>query len=178
MRGGSLTGISHQQGRNKRREEEGKFFTSRMSGIRCSILMGCSCGTDRAGLVGRFPRSQATSHTPQASSIPTGPSWHPQDMGFGGSQRNSQLCRETEQKPTPQAALSSTPFPLGFHQQFSSELSQGWGAIHQHWENLHFEVGSQPCHHPPSVHQQGWFFGFFSAWLQGVVNTGLRDRMI
>lgn len=78
----------------------------------------------------------------------------------------------------PQAAFSSTPFPLGFHQQFSSELSQGRGAIHQRWENLHFEVGSWPCHHPASVHQQGWFFGFFSAWLQGVANTGLHERMI
>lgn len=41
------------RGRNKQREKEGKLFTSRVSGIRCSILMGCSCGTDRAVLVER-----------------------------------------------------------------------------------------------------------------------------
>jgi len=44
------------RGRSMQREEGGKVFTSRMSGgIRCSILIGCSCGENRDGLVGRPP---------------------------------------------------------------------------------------------------------------------------
>lgn len=114
-RGGSLTGTSHQQGRNKRREEEGKFFTSRMSGIRCSILMGCSCGTDRAGLVGRFPPKARPPPAPHKHLLsPPAPPGTPRTWVLGAAGGTASCAGRLSRNPRPKLPSPAPHFHWGF----------------------------------------------------------------